>query len=251
MGWGVYRSTNNGVSWSATSVKNMNVMALAKSGSRIFAGGYGIYMSSDNGNTWTEVDSTFEVYSIAIKGNDVYAGTINGVYLSTNNGSSWTAVNTGLTNLEINALIVNGNDVYAGTNSSGVFKTPNNGTNWIAENSGLTNDTISAFAINGIYLYAGTNWGVYRRPLSQMAGVEEMNENNSISVYPNPSTNGLTIESPQKSTIEILNIQGQTILQQQIQQGKTNIDMSGLSKGVYILRLNSNDKTAVTKIVKE
>ena len=39
-------------------------------------------------------------------------------------------------------------------------------------------------------------------------------------------------------------------LQQQLQQGKTDIDISGLAKGVYILRLCSNDKTEVAKIVK-
>jgi hypothetical protein len=72
-----------------------------------------------------------------------------------------------------------------------------------------------------------------------------------ISIYPDPATNYFTIKSLQRSEIEILNIQGQTILQQQIQQGKTTIDISGFAKGVYILRLSSNDKTEVTRIVKE
>jgi hypothetical protein len=70
-------------------------------------------------------------------------------------------------------------------------------------------------------------------------------------VYPNPATNNMIIESSQQATMEILNIQGQTILQQQLQQGKTDIDISGLAKGVYILRMCSNDKTEVTRFVKE
>jgi len=83
-------------------------------------------------------------------------------------------------------------------------------------------------------------------------GVNEIqNKKDIIRIFPNPAIDNITIETHQKSTMEILNIQGQTILQQQIQQGKTNIDISGLAKGVYILRLNNNDKTAVTKIVKE
>ena len=77
------------------------------------------------------------------------------------------------------------------------------------------------------------------------------NNTGNITVYPNPTNDKLTIEFLQKSTMEILNIQGQTILQQQLQQGKTAIDISGIAKGVYILRLCSNDKTVVTKIVKE
>jgi len=83
-------------------------------------------------------------------------------------------------------------------------------------------------------------------------GVNEIqNKKDLIHIFPNPAIDNITIETHQKSTMEILNIQGQTIIQQPIQQGKTNIDISGLAKGVYILRLNNNDKTAVTKIVKE
>jgi hypothetical protein len=81
--------------------------------------------------------------------------------------------------------------------------------------------------------------------------MEIQNSNSEINIFPNPTIDNITIETPKKSTIEILNIQGQTILRQQLQQGKTDIDISGLAKGVYILRLCDNDRTAVTKIVKE
>ena len=84
-----------------------------------------------------------------------------------------------------------------------------------------------------------------------LTGITQTGSNNTFSVYPNPTYNKLTIESPEKSTIEILDVQGQIILQQQLQQGKTDIDISRLAKGVYILRLYNNDKTEVTRIVKE
>jgi hypothetical protein len=73
----------------------------------------------------------------------------------------------------------------------------------------------------------------------------------NIAFYPNPATNYIIIESPQTATLEILNVQGQAILQQQIQQGKTDINLSSLAKGVYILRLCRNDRTEVTRIIKE
>ena len=82
-------------------------------------------------------------------------------------------------------------------------------------------------------------------------GINFFNNKLDFSIFPNPANVNINIIVPQKSTIEILNIQGQTIIQQQIQQGKTDIDISKLAKGVYILRLNSNNKTAVTRIVKE
>jgi hypothetical protein len=86
---------------------------------------------------------------------------------------------------------------------------------------------------------------------SSITGIRELAANNILHIYPNPANDKLSIESLQKATIEILNIQGQIILQQLIQQGKTYIDISGLAKGVYILRLSNNDKTEVTRIIKE
>jgi photosystem II stability/assembly factor-like uncharacterized protein len=47
------------------------------------------------------------------------------VFKSTNGGANWSAVNTGLTNLYVNALAIdptNPNTLYAGTNGGGVFK---------------------------------------------------------------------------------------------------------------------------------
>jgi len=84
-------------------------------------------------------------------------------------------------------------------------------------------------------------------------GIHELSDNYEyiVKIYPNPSLNNLSIETSQKSIIEILNIQGQLLIQQQIQQGKSDIDISRLAQGVYILRLNSSDKTAVTRFVKE
>jgi 6-phosphogluconolactonase (cycloisomerase 2 family) len=82
-------------------------------------------------------------------------------------------------------------------------------------------------------------------------GLNEVSENNIFKIYPNPANEKLIIESTQNSIIEILNNLGQTILQQQIQQGKTDFDISGLAKGVYILKLNTIDRTVVKKIVKE
>jgi len=87
---------------------------------------------------------------------------------------------------------------------------------------------------------------------TNITGIDEISLNNLIvTLYPNPATDNVTIEALQKSTIDILNIQGQSILRRQILQGKTDIDIRALAKGVYILRLCSNDKIAVTKIIKQ
>ena len=81
----------------------------------------------------------------------------------------------------------------------------NNGSSWTSVNTGLTDLGIFPLAIKGDTLFAGTSsHGVWKRPLSQMTGIEEINNNaGNIEVYPNPATNNITIESHQKSTMEI------------------------------------------------
>jgi hypothetical protein len=164
-------------------------------------------------------------------------------------------VNNGLSDTNVDALAISGSNIFAGT-GNGVYMSSNNGSSWTEVNNGFppspTITVITALAINGNNIFAATGgYGVWERPLSQMTGIEINNNAGNIEVYPNPANDKLTIESLQKSTIEMLNIQGQTILQQTAQQGKTVIDISGLAKGVYIVRLCSNDKTEVARIVKE
>jgi ligand-binding sensor domain-containing protein len=258
----VYLSSNNGQYWAAvdSGLTYPNVYALAINGNDIFTGTYlgGMFFSSNNGSTCTAINSGLPantiVRAIAVNGDTILAGTYgDGVYISSNNGSSWEAADSGLTSVNILSLAISGNYVFAGTDSRGVFMSSNDGLQWASINTGLTDSTgIYALTISGNTLFAGTSaGGVWKRTLSEL-GIKEINNNGSnIVIYPNPATDKLTIESQHKSAIEILNIQGQIIMQQQLQQGKTDIDISGLTKGVYVLRMFSNDNTGVTRIVKE
>ena len=74
-----------------------------------------------------------------------------------------------------------------------------------------------------------------------------------LNLYPNPASEKVTIitDMTEHSSISIYNLQGQLLLQQQIQQGKTDIDISELAKGVYILRLYSNARVEDGRIIKE
>jgi hypothetical protein len=261
---GVYLSSNSGLSWAP--VNNgiplylgmySTFFTFAISDSNIFAGSSsGVFLSTNNGSNWTAVNTglivNWGVHALAVSGNNIFAGTKqNGVFLSSNNGSNWTAVNTGLTNTNINALAIKGNNIFAGT-EGGVFLSSDNGNSWTSINTGLVDTVVLSLAINGNTIFAGTSGGgVWKRPLSEV-GLNEINNNaEKIIVYPNPASINLTIEASQKSTIEILSIQGQTILQQQVQQGKNDIDISGLANGIYFLKWANSNMTGFNKFIKE
>ena len=163
--YGVFLSTNNGTSWTQTSLNNLSVYRLVISGNNILAGmeQYGIYSSTNNGINWTLTSlSDRRVYSFAINGNNVFAGTYYyGLYLSTNNGTSWTQ--TSLNNRDVRSLAINGNNIFAGVSDSlprGVYVSTNNGTSWTQ--TSLNNRVVWSLAVNGNNVFAGTwDFGVY------------------------------------------------------------------------------------------
>jgi hypothetical protein len=74
---------------------------------------------------------------------------------------------------------------------------------------------------------------------------------NSINIFPNPTTDKFTIETPQKATIEILNIQGQLINTIEANSKEISIDISALPNGVYIVEVKTEKGIAIKKFIKE
>jgi hypothetical protein len=75
-----------------------------------------------------------------------------------------------------------------------------------------------------------------------------------LSMYPNPSSTQITIETsviPTHSTLSIMNISGQQLITRQITEPKTHVDISNLPSGVYFVRLTNDRTVEVGKIIKE
>ncbi len=90
-----------------------------------------------------------------------------------------------------------------------------------------------------------------------MEGLPSLRNTNQVDTgftfYPNPANDKITIEtspSPVISQLSIMNLDGQEVLTRQINQTKTQIDISSLPSGVYFVRV-TNDKTVeVGKFIK-
>jgi hypothetical protein len=72
-----------------------------------------------------------------------------------------------------------------------------------------------------------------------------------ISLYPNPATNNISIESPLQAIIEIINIQGQLLKTLTVVGQKTTVDVSPFPSGVYIVEVRTDKGIEVKKFVKE
>ena len=80
---------------------------------------------------------------------------------------------------------------------------------------------------------------------------------NSITIYPNPTKGIFTVDMPSAvkkgedlQTVEIININGQTIKQLTIDNNKsTIINLKGQSKGIYFVKITNDDIISMRKIV--
>ncbi len=181
-GAGVFRSTNNGGSWTAfnaglPSYLTGYVTAFAVDGSNVYAGLLfgGIYKSA-SGGSWTLLSgssSLFDVMDIAVApgGSTIYvAAGYGGFFRSTNSGTTFAASTTGLPwgCGAIYAVAYQPGtpaNVLIGT-AKGVWKSTNSGASWTLASTGIASAaTASIYKLlftNATTVYAGWDNGVYK-----------------------------------------------------------------------------------------
>jgi uncharacterized protein YxjI len=87
-----------------------------------------------------------------------------------------------------------------------------------------------------------------------VTGVHSYAENQQIKIYPNPANDVITIESPffkQAQAISVYDVQGQVVSSINTNAKKTNVDISALTKGVYIVEVKTVNGFSVKKLIKE
>ena len=89
------------------------------------------------------------------------------------------------------------------------------------------------------------------RDASTTLHIDESSNTHGIKVYPNPSSSECFVESPKinLSKIEILNAKGQIIKTVDDPKSITTIDISSLSVGIYVLKIQGSDNTVFKKLI--
>jgi len=88
------------------------------------------------------------------------------------------------------------------------------------------------------------------KKIAATTAINSVTKKNTALVYPNPSNGLIELNSKLFSKVDIFDVTGKLVASRLIQ-GINKVDLTSLSKGVYLLKAVSGNQTAVSKIVIE
>jgi len=223
-----------------------------------------VYKTTDGGNAWTPVtigdDVTFDTAIFDIVQNpknlnQLALGTSSGVFVSNDKGLTWNLVSQFVANKvaysDVNSGVLMATTYTSQNDIFNIHYSVDNGTNWktIARTDLLETESGSVaidFSDKKAYIYiASTDLGLlgYNLNLEILANGEVSAEKASVLVYPNPTVDVVHIDSKNLKSATLYDMNGKKLLES----NKTEISVSHLPKGVYVLRIVTSDNSIVSK----
>lgn len=84
-------------------------------------------------------------------------------------------------------------------------------------------------------------------------GINDLTNNSNLTIYPNPFNEIIIVESLNTEITELIvfNVLGEIVYSHQINNRKTEINLSGISSGVYFVQCKIGNKISIRKLVKK
>ncbi|MFY0644215.1 MAG: T9SS type A sorting domain-containing protein [Bacteroidia bacterium] len=112
------------------------------------------------------------------------------------------------------------------------------------------NTALSSGQIDSINTYLINKYDLTSSPCSQFLALKEMDNIETLKVFPNPSTGLLNFEgltAPGK--LELYDINGRLVYYTQLRKGQQSVDLGTLSPALYSLRITTTSKVINKKIL--
>ncbi len=139
---------------------------------------------------------------------------------------------------------------------------------WTGGNSSFTGDnvvsptTTTIYTVNAVDNNMGntnnTNCSypaTFTQSVSTCTGIDEATNNNVVSIYPNPANDFMTVslaaESFNSTTIYIINALGEIVLTEKATSSNTTLNTSNLTSGIYFVKMESKNGSAIKKFMKQ
>jgi superfamily I DNA and/or RNA helicase len=88
-----------------------------------------------------------------------------------------------------------------------------------------------------------------RKLKSNLTAVTEVEYQEHINIYPNPSAGQIIVEGENIYKIEIIDIIGRTVYSSLINQTRQSIDLSTRRRGIYFVEVTTNRGTTIHKLI--
>lgn len=160
---GLWVSTNQGESWTRSLMDDEPSYVydfLETSSGLLVSTNYGIYLSTDNGVSFSHADSV-KVNDMLLVGNEVLVATDQGAFWHSTDGSYLRKVSSSL-NPPIIDELESANGLLLAATNAGVYRSADHGTTWTAANKGLGFSDIYAIDGQGDTLWLAADNGLWR-----------------------------------------------------------------------------------------
>jgi uncharacterized repeat protein (TIGR01451 family) len=169
---GLFRSTDNGVSWQSIDKGNVRDVWMDSAGQTLVAATYGagLLRSTNAGANWSPVGSEtpywLSLTEAVTPTHTLYAGSLDkGVWRSTDAGQTWTrtAALDGQPDMGVIALAAAEHAVYAGSLTDGLFRTTDAGETWERLGASVLTGRVRAIVVgSGQMVVSVWDGGLYR-----------------------------------------------------------------------------------------
>jgi photosystem II stability/assembly factor-like uncharacterized protein len=124
----VYRSSDDGATWSQVATAEVNQMTSDSSGAVFIAALLGIFRTTDDGRTWVSINQGLVGSAVSAvsmtENNRILIGTGRGVFISEDQGNIWTSINSPIEEyvVAIGFATTPRGKIFAATSSAGLYR---------------------------------------------------------------------------------------------------------------------------------
>jgi len=226
-------------------------------------GGFGLPIGLTN----SEVDVTYTLYKNNVPLTPTLAGTGSAISFGNQPAGTYTVSGSnsgGNTTMQGSAIIVENPTPVTPIitfNSNILHSNATNGNQWYNGSgsiNGATGQSYIPTAVGNYYVIVSS--GVCSSDPSNtinvvLTGIEKTDFDKTINLYPNPTDGKATLsfkgEKPGKITVEVLNMKGQSMKIQKLEvsENQTEINLKGLPKGTYFVKIVTSGDTVIKTVI--
>ncbi len=210
------------------------------------------------GQSFTMVPAGADSYAYS-NGSNVATPTSNNSYTVTGTNTVTGCSNTAISSVTVNALpvltAVTNNTLLCAGQTATLSVSGATTYTW-STTANTTTVAVSptvqiTYTVNGTDVNGCSNNTTVTQNVSACTGIATLSNDVSINVYPNPNNGLFVIELPSTSKVTVMNALGQAVVAETFEAGKHTVNINNESTGVYFVKVMTNNKQQIIKVIKE